>query len=96
MGYERINDVLEAWAGRHALHLFKRYKGSEVRSVEIVSIAGERYQIWIDKPDMNGLIGIHIWDFKRRGRRADFLVSIVDLNEYLENARDIAMAWSVA
>lgn len=91
MGYENINGVLEAWAKRNKLYLYKEYKEIEVCSVDIVSEKGRQSQIWIDPLDSEGLTGIHVWDFKKK--RRDFLVSAIDFEEYLENALRIAKSW---
>ncbi len=93
MGYENIDSILDDWAQTNGLHIYKEYQEGEVRSVEQRSGPRSGFQIWIDKPDSNGLIGIHLWDFKRAGRRRDFLVSLVDLREYLESALRIAKSW---
>ena len=94
MGYEMIDLVLNEWAKFHGLPIQKEYKDSEVRSVQFYKSQRDGYEIWIDKPDGNGLIGIHVWDFRRRGRRRDFLVSPNDLREYLDAALNIAKSWA--
>lgn len=93
MGYEHIDSILNEWAVANGLHIHKQYQESEVRSVEQRSDRRTGYQIWIDKPDADGLIGIHVWDFRRRGRRRDFLVSMVDLRNHLEATLQIARKW---
>lgn len=93
MGYEQIDSILNDWAASNGLHIYSEYKDDEVRSVEFRGGRRDGYQIWIDKPDVNGLIGIHVWDFKRHGRRRDFSVSYVDLREHLEVALQIANKW---
>jgi hypothetical protein len=93
MGYEKIDRILDAWATAHRLNLCKVYQESEVRSVEKRRGRRQGFQIWIDKPDIEGLIGVHLWDFKRRGRRRDFLVPMIDLREYLEMIYQIAQTW---
>jgi hypothetical protein len=95
MGYEIIDNLLDGWAQSRGVHLYKKHQDSEVRSADIVDSKGRRYQIWIDKPDLNGLVGIHVWDQKRRGRKRDFLVSSADLEEYLDSALKIAKTWGL-
>ena len=96
MGYEAIDTVIDAWASTNGLNIHKVYRETVVRSIEYRIGWREGYQIWIDEPDPNGLIGVHVWDFKRvarGGRRHDFLVSSTDLREYLDTALRIASTW---
>ena len=93
MGYQEIDGTIEEWARLHRLPLYKEAKEAEARYFELADQNGRMYQIWIDEPDYNGLIGVHVWNLKRRGRRRDFLVSANDLSEYLENVLKIAQSW---
>ncbi len=92
MSYEKIDSYLMQWANRNRLYLYKEYKEIQVRSVEIADKGGRRSQIWIDPPDEDGLVGVHVWNFKKK--RRDFLVSVIDLDEFLDNALKIARSWS--
>ncbi|HEY0048628.1 MAG TPA: hypothetical protein VGB68_05040, partial [Pyrinomonadaceae bacterium] len=82
--YETIDSILNNWANKRNLHLYKNYKDEEVRSFEIVNTQGDRYQIWVDAPDEKGQIGIYVWDYKKR--RKDFIAQEVELFEKLESA----------
>lgn len=93
MGYKKIDGIIEDWARVNRLPLLKEAKEEDVRYFELADEKGRRYQIWVDEPDQHGLIGVHVWNLKRRGRRRDFLVSANDLHEYLENAFRIAQSW---
>lgn len=96
MGYEAIDAVIYAWADANRLNIHTVHKEIEIRSIEYRLGRREGYQIWIDEPDASGLVGIHVWDFKRvdcGGRRRDFLVSSPDLREYLDTALQIASTW---
>jgi hypothetical protein len=96
MGYEQIDAIIDAWASANRLHVYREYKECEVRSIEQRSGPRTGWQIWIDKPNSDGLIGVHVWDFqklKKGGRCRDFLVSAVDLREYLDLALTIAKGW---
>ncbi len=98
MGYEQIDSIIDEWARANRLPVGREYQETEVRSVEQRSSHRTGWQIWIDKPDGDGLIGVHVWDFKtlkRGGRRRDFLVSSVDLREYLDSALTIAKGWRI-
>lgn len=92
MGYTKIDKILEEWAGKHAFLFYKTYQGEDVRAVEKREGQRRIFQIWIDEPDKSGLIGVHVWNFKKK--RRDFVISANDLDEYLENALKIAEAWS--
>ncbi len=96
MGYEAIDAAINAWAEANGLNIHRVDREVEIRSVEHRVGRRAGYQIWIDEPDAKGLIGIHVWDFKRfdrNGRRRDFLVSSSDLREYLDAALRIANTW---
>lgn len=93
MGYEQIDPVLDEWAKAHNVYVYKSYQDAEVRSVEDRSGTPHQFQIWIDEPDIAGMIGIHAWDLKKNGHRSDFLVSTDDLKDSLEKALEIARGW---
>jgi hypothetical protein len=96
MDYRQIDPVIDAWAGTHGVSVYREYKETEVRSVERRVAKNSGYQIWIEAPDADGLVGIHVWDFRRSdrgGKRRDFLVSQHDLRNYLESALIIAQQW---
>jgi hypothetical protein len=54
MSYAAIDPVISTWASRHSLTVYTQYKGGEVRSVDVVSSKGRKYQIWIDLPKQKG------------------------------------------
>jgi hypothetical protein len=83
MSYEAIDAPLARWAADHRLHVGTKYRDEEVRSIDIVSQKGRRYQLWIDPP-RDGGIAIHAWDYKKR--RADFDVLVNDLPLALDEA----------
>jgi hypothetical protein len=93
MGYEKIDHVLDERAKAHNVHVYREYKDVEVRSVEDRSGEPYRFQIWIDEPEANGMIAVHVWDLKRNGQRNDFLASEEDLKDCLEKALEIAKRW---
>jgi hypothetical protein len=61
MTYSTIDPIISSWAKRRSLHVYTRYEDSEVRSMDIVSQDGQRFQLWIDPP-FGGAIDIHAWD----------------------------------
>ena len=94
MSYSSIDPIINNWVDANGLHLYKEYKDIEVRSVDVVNADGQRCQIWIDKPNDAGLIGVHVWDFKKRGNKRDFLISSTDLFEYLSHTLTLAIKWN--
>lgn len=91
MRYAKIDTVLEPWSKKNGFQVLKEYKDDEVRAVEKHHGKKRLFQIWLDSPDIKGLIGVHVWDFKKR--RRDFLVSYPDLEEYLDATLAIANNW---
>ena len=72
------------WADKRNLLVYKIYKEIELRSFQIVDAKGRQYQLWVDAPDENELIGIHVWDLGKR--RKDFIAQKETLFEQLEIA----------
>lgn len=84
MSYQILDPVLEMWAKKHDLHMYKMYKDEEVRSIDIVSPSGKRFQLWIDKPGSNSETSVYVWDYRRR--KVDFDADIRNLESQLERA----------
>jgi hypothetical protein len=81
MSYQEIDPVISVWARKYNLTIYRQYQGEEVRSVDLVSPNGKKYQVWIDLP--NGKeVDIHAWNYKRQ--RRDWNVPIVQLAQALE------------
>ena len=92
MSYSIIVDVaLREWTTKHGLHVQTQYQDVEVRSVDIVSPCGKRFQLWIDEPDENGDTEVHIWDMKKK--RKDFSTENIPLKDALEAAYQQATEW---
>lgn len=91
MGYEKIDSVLYRWAGNHKLHWFTKYHDDEVRSTEIVDSKGNRFQLWVNPPNLFGRIGVNIWDYGKR--RKTFMSSKSDLEDSLEEAYAKVNSW---
>lgn len=88
--YSIIDTVISAWATKHSLTVYTEYQGEEVRSIDVVSPQGRKYQIWIDAPNGNSL-AVHAWDYKKR--RKDWNASIAQLAQTLEEALQVVKAW---
>lgn len=91
MSYESIDDVVEAWARDEGLWISREFKDEEVRSAQLVSETGGKVQIWIDPPTEEGMVGVHVWDY--RMRRQDMNVNVRALRDALSNARAVAREW---
>ena len=93
MSYTVIDKNIDEWAKRHSLHVYRKYQDDEVRSVDLVSGIGERFQIWIDRP--NGTeVNVHAWDFKER--KQDWNSYINELDTTLDEAVQTCKSWMVS
>jgi hypothetical protein len=91
MNYRDIDPDLMAWAARHDLHLYTDHRDEPVRSVDVVSKGGMKVQIWVDPPDSDGIVGVHVWDYRRR--RLRFMASVDSLSLALDRALASARDW---
>jgi hypothetical protein len=92
MCFSEVDQILSEWASNKSLFLLRKYQDSDVRSVEIASSTGTRYQIWIDRPKC-GDIRVHAWDYKRR--QVDWEVPIGQLSKCLNNAIETIEVWKM-
>ena len=90
MNYAKIDPTITAWARKHLFTIYTYYRDSEVRSIDIVSPQGHKYQLWIDPPT-NATVAIHVWNYKRR--RKDWSVRIDELVQILEEAHQTIKSW---
>ena len=90
MSYEEVDSVISAWVGKYGFTLFTEHQDCAVRSVNVVSASGQKFQIWIDRP-RSGKVAVHLWDYKKQ--RRDWDVSVSDLAACLEAATAAAFAW---
>lgn len=91
MSYQILDPLLERWAKNRGLHIFTEYKDEEVRSIDVVSPAGKRYQIWLDPPASDGRTSVHAWDYRRR--RESFDADLQNLESQLERAYSRVQSW---
>jgi hypothetical protein len=91
MNYESTDSAITAWAAKHKLHLYTTYRDEEVRSVDLVGSNGRKCQLWIDAPDQNKNIQVHLWDYKKR--RENSKTTVTDLAQCLEKVYATAMKW---
>jgi len=91
MSYERIDEIISAWATDFRLTVYREYKDVEVRSTDVVSSSGAKCQIWIDPPDADDKVGVHVWNYKEKP--ADSYLPISQLRDALKSAYATALAW---
>ena len=91
MSYQVLDSILEGWAKKRGLHIYTTYKDEEVRSIDIVSPAGKRFQLWLDEPGRNGETTVHIWDYRKR--KKDFNAVLSNLESQLERAYSEVKGW---
>ncbi len=90
MNYTVIDPIIVQWAKHNSLTLGTNYKDYEVRSIDIVSRAGNRCQIWIDIP-IDGTVKVHVWNYKKK--RIDWDIPVNDLRTCLDQALIVANEW---
>jgi hypothetical protein len=90
MNYAMIDPIISKWAAKQCLTLYTQYQGEEVRSVDVVSRCGRKYQIWIDPP-RGREVSIHAWDYKKH--RRDWSGPIEQLSQSLEEAIQTVKSW---
>lgn len=91
MSYSIIDPILKSWADSHGLHIYTQYKDVEVRSINIVSPKGKRFQLWVDEPSQAGNTSIHIWDMKKQSQ--NYLTTKSCLTNELESAYQQIKSW---
>jgi len=90
MSYAAIDPLISKWASTHSLTIYTQYQGEEVRSVDLISPQGRKYQIWIDLPE-GRKVAIHAWDYKKS--RRDWNGSVDQVTKNLEEAIQTVKSW---
>jgi hypothetical protein len=90
MFYSELDPILEPWAKRNSLHVYKLFKDEEVRTIHAVSKLGEIFQLWVTRPIENET-SVHAWDFKER--KWVKTVPISQLETALDAALVIIKSW---
>ncbi|MDQ6789029.1 MAG: hypothetical protein M3033_19675 [Acidobacteriota bacterium] len=91
MDYVAVDKVLTPWLKRYGLHVFTMCRDDEVRSIDVVDDVGDRYQIFISKPDGKGRVGVSVWNYKKQTKSFESQVS--GLEEMLEDAYSQVIEW---
>lgn len=92
--YAPVDSVLEAWAKGHAVDWEQWSKGFAVRTFWLQG----RVQIWLDSPDDEGYIVVHIAELKpslpsKWGRRIDFRTPLDELQKCLDGVISKGQSW---
>jgi hypothetical protein len=95
MTYVDVDKILLPWLKRYGLHVFTMHHEEEVRSIDVVDDAGERYQLWLSRPDAFGVVQVFVWNYKSRRKRKskEYESTLSDLEEALEDAYSEIMDW---
>jgi hypothetical protein len=91
MNYADIDKVLTPWSKRHGLHVIRKYRDEEVRSIDVVDDAGGRYQIWISESGQSGKAKVSAWNYKDKRKAVES--SFFDLEQTLEDTYSEVMLW---
>jgi len=91
MKYADLDPIIDRWAKKHSLVIYKSYKEYEVRSVDIVDKKGKRYQIWIDLLQNKNEIKVSAWDF--REKKVQYDTDIKMLFDTLEKTFSYVKGW---
>jgi len=92
MSYLKIDPILKRWACDNDLHIYTSHQDYDIRSLDIVSPSGKRFQLWIDELDVNEKSTVHIWDFKKK--RKDYQCDLNVLVDNLNMAYRKIIDWS--
>lgn len=95
MSYDAIDKILTPWLKRYGLHVFTMHHEEEVRAIDIVDDAGDRYQVAISAPDKSGKIRVFAGNLKSRRKRksTEYESTLSDLERVLEEAYSQIMEW---
>ena len=95
MNYAAVDEILAPWLKRHGLHVFTLYREDEVRSIDVVDGAGDRYQIAISEPDESERVKVFAGNLKSKRKRKskEYESPLSDLERVLEEAYSQIMEW---
>jgi hypothetical protein len=95
MSYADVDYILTPWLKRHGLHVFTKYREDEVRMIDVVDDAGDRYQVAISEPDVSEKVRVSAANLKSKRKRksCEFETSLSDLARVLEDVYSQIMEW---
>ena len=88
--FKIIDDQLNLWAKPKKLHIYTQYKDVEVRSIDIVTPKGNKYQLWLEICPKH-IIEVCVWDYGKLSARYKTTYDI--FTETLDIARDMISFW---
>ena len=94
--YDPIDSEFFAWAARHGLQIFTKYRDEEVRTTDVLGSDGKKCQIWVDPPNLTGTFVVNIWNYKnnKRAKRIQQIqASKTNIRDKLEEAYNTAHEW---
>jgi hypothetical protein len=95
MSYADVDPILLPWLKRHGLHVFTRARDYEVRHIDVVDDAGDRYQISVSESNGSGNVTVFAGNYlrKKERKRAEYASNISGLERTLEDAYSKIMEW---
>ena len=93
MSYDNIDTIIIPWAAKNKLKLYTLDREWEIRSFHIDDEVkrGRNYKIWIDLPDEEGVILIHIMNRNDPKNRTQLSSKLENLERDLNSALSIAL-----
>lgn len=91
MRYDEIDPIIRQWISDYRLHLHTEYKEAVVRSTDVVSSSGDKVQIWVDPPQADGPVSVHVWNYGERKQARS--AASADLRPLLDRPYEDARAW---
>jgi hypothetical protein len=92
MSYQKIDPIISEWAKSYNLTVYRQHQGEDIRSVDVISSIGKKYQVWVDLP-VDKKVAIHAWDYKNQ--RRDWNVPVEQLEQALNEAVQTVKQWMV-
>lgn len=68
MDFRKIDESFLAWAKAKNLPVSTAYKDSEVRSVNIHSSSGKKWQLWLEPQSNSENCQIKYWDYESKAK----------------------------
>lgn len=94
--YASIDPIIMRWVTEHHLSLFTEWGGREARFVYLSSLSGECFQISIDSPLDEQMVGVHAWYIegpRETEPEQHWSVAVSDLNAALDEAFSTVLEW---
>jgi hypothetical protein len=95
MTYAEVDKILLPWLKRYGLHVYTWHREDEVRAIDVVDDAGDRYQIAISPPDEFEMVRVFAGNYERLRKRKskEYQSTLSDLERMLEEAYSQIRDW---